>query len=757
MDNMKQKLVESIRYRLVAEIAPQNKVKFLLDMEPTDIVEHAISVIYLYTRVGKGRKKQSIFMSGIVSAIGHGLRTKMKLRKDSAIAAKAGAFILYTFESLGLLKARLGQGENGHGAYVVEILEEEVLGQLWADMKNNKTEKIPSTVPHAPWVKGKHANGMSMVKTLAKDVIEQLTPEEHPIVFDCLNRAQETGWRINEEIYHIYVWALKYRTAAFSSIWDMQDPEAKSSKIREAVAIGSIAKQFLNKTFYHLYYYDFRGRKYPATAYLHEQGTDLAKGLLLRDDCKKIGKEGFDWLLISIASNWAGDSGRPDEAKTDKIPLLERVTWTLDNEEILMSYVSNPKVNQGWMKADKPWQFLAACIELNRFRKYQSNIFPDSEDILYSEELLYGYESHLECYIDGSNNGSQHLSALTKDEITAPYVNLVPLDLPGDLYKYIAGNVWAKIESDIKEVPPNYQKECEVFIDTILDLKQQTTTAPLRSERGKELIAQANTFRNANKKILADAAVVFWNKITDVKHRRKIVKRNVMTLPYGGTAYGLGDQQIDDARKHKIDILNFMEQKWGAYMGKAVFDDCQISLKRPMRLLTIFEEAGKRAEKENRFLSWKIPITKFPVVQYYVEGKVKKIYVQYGPPVGERNSTGYYDNTIQMAITFIEDTIPSKRKQALGASPNAIHSLDAAHLMLISYRSDFPVTTVHDSFGCLLGDMPKLFRIVRETFVELYSADPLTCLMDQIGGDLSAIEIGNLDINLILDSEYAFC
>jgi DNA-directed RNA polymerase len=229
-----------------------------------------------------------------------------------------------------------------------------------------------------------------------------------------------------------------------------------------------------------------------------------------------------------------------------------------------------------------------------------------------------------------------------------------------------------------------------------------------------------------------------------------------MTLPYGGTAYGLGQQQIDDARKHGIDALMTMEHRWGSYMGRAVFDDCKTSLKKPMRLLSIFELAGKKAEEEGRFLSWKLPITGFPVTQHYVEGIVKKIWVQYGPPKGPKLSTGYYENTYQLAICFIEKHVPSRRKQSQGAAPNAIHSLDAAHLMLTAYRCDFPVTTIHDSFGCLLADMPKLFTTIRETFVELYAADPLTSLMLDIGGNIENVEIGTLDIRLVLESEYCF-
>jgi DNA-directed RNA polymerase len=229
-----------------------------------------------------------------------------------------------------------------------------------------------------------------------------------------------------------------------------------------------------------------------------------------------------------------------------------------------------------------------------------------------------------------------------------------------------------------------------------------------------------------------------------------------MTLPYGGTPYGLGEQQISDAKKHGIDLLLHMEHRWGAAMGREVFEDCKTSLERPMRLLSVFEAAGKAAEMRGEYLSWTVPVTNFPVVQTYTEGVVKKTWVQYGPPRGERTSTGYFENTFQLRVCYVEELVPSKGKQSSAASPNAIHSLDAAHLTMTVCKCPFNITTIHDSFGCLLGDMPDLFRIVRETFVELYKADPLTSLMKDINGDISKIELGTLDISLVLDSEYCF-
>jgi len=749
---MRNRIIESLKNRLKTEIPKRSTLEYLQKLEVEDYLDNVISVIYLYTRSKKGvRNKNTVYLTEVICAIGHGLRNKYKLKRDSAIASKTGAFILYSFEEMGLLQVVLGQGAKGHNAYIIQVIDDEEICKLWDSVAPSKIEKLPSERPYAPWTSTKHPAGVFLVKTGNKDVLDKITLETHPIIFDCVNKAQSVGWRINEYVYDLHLWALRNKTEAFSDIWELHNQEARATKIREAKAVGSIAKRFLRKNFYHLYYYDFRGRKYPATAYLHEQGSDLARGLLLRADKKAIGPEGYFWLLVSIASNWAGDAGRDDGAKTDKIPLKDRALWTIDNEEIILSYAENPKVNQGWMKADKPWQFIAACNELKELRLWQYN--HGKGDFPYED---YDYKSHLECYIDGSNNGSQHLSALTRDELTAPHVNLVPVDLPGDLYKYVSDHVWKRLYETVAAMPRKEVHDCEKLIDELIDIKKQINTSEPKSERRKELISKIQSFKDRNRDLLDKSSPVYWLRVHDFKQRRKIVKRNVMTLPYGGTAYGLGEQQIDDARKHGIELLLHMEHKWGAYLGREVFADCRISLRRPMQLLNVFEAAGRKAEAEGRFLSWTVPITNFPVVQNYTEGKVKKIWVQYGPPIGEKNSTGYYNNTLQLAICFIEDVKPSKGKQSQGASPNAIHSLDAAHLALTVHEADFPITTIHDSFGCLLADMPKLYVLIRKTFVELYEADPLYHIMKDIGGDISSVEFGNLDINLILQSEYCF-
>jgi len=738
---MREQLVNIIKARVNSELDVRNPVKKLLDrVDIAQAVDIAISVVYLYTRMKKGSNK-TVYMAEIISAIGHQIISKNKMKRDSSVAAKTGTFFLYTFDQLEYLEVMLGQGKGGHAAYIVKVLNDEAITGLWEELPKTGVEKLPALTPYAPWTSVRHSTGALMIKTGNQYVNSIVQPETHPILFSVLNKAQSIGWRVNNEILAVQKWALKNKTEAYNDIWSQRSPEAKATKLREARAVISMAERFSQDVFYHLYYYDFRGRRYPTTAYLHEQSTDPAKGLLLFDKSKRLGSAGFRWLLISIASNWGGDSGRDDGLKTDKIPLAERVAWAEDNLEILLSYAQSPKLNTGWMNADKPWQFLSMCFELMH---------------AFECENPYDYCSSIVVYIDGSNNGSQHLAALVRDESTAPHVNLVPLALPGDLYLYVSDHVWNVIDKVLEGYTKTELKAINRYIDTLIDLKKQMMSAEPASDRRKELVKCIEECRKEHEDVVDKAASVFWSRIKVAKERRKTVKRNVMTLPYGGTAYGLGEQQIDDAKKHGIELLLYMEHKWGSFMGRLVLDTCKEHMVKPMRLLSVFEKAGAAADEAGEFLSWTVPITNFPVVQNYTQGVMHKLRVQFGPPSGPRNSSGYYDNTLQLHIAFIEEVVPSKGRQKSGASPNAIHSLDAGHLSLTVHEADYDMATVHDSFGCSPTDMDNLFVLVRKTFVDMYKTDPLVGLMTEMKGDASNIEYGNLDIESIMQSEYAF-
>jgi DNA-directed RNA polymerase len=741
---VKDEIIASVRQRLLEEVSDRGSLRVFRDADWEGMFDKIVEVFYLYTRPKRGSDEPLYFVE-IITALGRVIVEEHLDKRNSALASKIGAFVLYSFEELNMVQVVIGAGRSGHQSYVVNVLDDEAIQLLWAAVDGEGITKKPSTTPFSPWTEFIHPSGLRFIKTKSKEIREFATPENLPWHYASLNRSQEIGWRINQKVYEIQLQCFKDREDAFKEIWQAHSPEAKSTKVREARAITSLAEELLGETFYHLYYYDFRGRKYCASAFLNEQGADLAKGLLLRAESKPMTKRGFFWLCNSLAANWAEDAGREDGAKSDKIPLEDRFQWAIANQRDIMAWATAPMQEKGWMKADKPWQFLAACLEFKRLRDYQLVFGTNNFDM----------PSSLLGFIDGTNNGSQHLSALTLDEVTAPHVNLVPQAMPGDLYMYVAAHLWASLEAFYDRLEPRAIDSANSCIEVITELKERILQTPPRSKLRSSVAQDMNKYRKKYKAMIQRAAPVFWLKITNDKHKRKLVKRGTMTLPYGAKAYGLGEQVIVDSRKHGIDLLLIMEHSWGAYLGRALFDICERCLVRPMRLLETFSAAGQKAEDEGRFLSWVTPVTGFRVIQHYVEGEVKKVWVQYGPPRGERLSSGYYENTYQIKIAFPELPVKAKRKQAQGAAPNIIHSLDAEHLTLVCIACDFDVTTIHDSFGCLLSDMDDLFRIVREQFVVLYERDVLGGILRDIDMEVD-FEKGKLRIRDVLKSEFSF-
>ena len=179
----------------------------------------------------------------------------------------------------------------------------------------------------------------------------------------------------------------------------------------------SLANQFKDEeAIYFPMQLDFRGRMYAVPSTLTPQGSDPAKALLTFTRGKRLGASGWRWLHIHIANMWG----------EDKISLDGREAWTVENYHWILDCVKAPFDERKWMQADKPWQFLAACMEL----------VAAVEDGDYES-----YISHLPITVDGTCNGLQHFSAMLLDEEGARAVNLFPSETPQDIYQTVADRV----------------------------------------------------------------------------------------------------------------------------------------------------------------------------------------------------------------------------------------------------------------------------------------------------------------------------
>ncbi|OBA23389.1 DNA/RNA polymerase [Metschnikowia bicuspidata var. bicuspidata NRRL YB-4993] len=183
-----------------------------------------------------------------------------------------------------------------------------------------------------------------------------------------------------------------------------------------------IARAYVGEKMYFPHNVDFRGRAYPLPPHLNHLGNDLTRSLFVFWEGVELGESGLRWLKIHLANLYG----------YDKASLEERVQFVDDNLENICKVAENPIANEEWWsKADKPWQVLSVCFELNEAHKL-------------SDPRLY--VSYIPVHQDGTCNGLQHYAALGGDIEGAKQVNLVPSDRPQDVYKFVASLVEKRLE-----------------------------------------------------------------------------------------------------------------------------------------------------------------------------------------------------------------------------------------------------------------------------------------------------------------------
>src|SRR5699024_8803913 len=105
-----------------------------------------------------------------------------------------------------------------------------------------------------------------------------------------------------------------------------------------------------------------------------------------------------------------------------------------DNVANIVDSATNPlQGGRWWLKAEDPWQCLAACFELKAALD-----LPDPTK----------YVSELPVHQDGTCNGLLHYAALAGDTWGAKHVNLEHGDRPADVYSAVADLVKQAINKD---------------------------------------------------------------------------------------------------------------------------------------------------------------------------------------------------------------------------------------------------------------------------------------------------------------------
>jgi DNA-directed RNA polymerase len=230
-----------------------------------------------------------------------------------------------------------------------------------------------------------------------------------------------------------------------------------------------------------------------------------------------------------------------------------------------------------------------------------------------------------------------------------------------------------------------------------------------------------------------------------------------MCFPYGLSAYSNRDYVAawyeETYRKRGIECVFGRSHVYPAikYLGDLLWDSIETLLTRPKKLMDWFQEVAHMLAEQDEPLTWIAP-SGFRVSQDYRKQVSRKVATWLH---GSLTAVRFKDSTDEL------DT----RKQRNGASPNVVHSLDAAGLVLTTNeahrRGVYDFAMIHDSFATHSNNCDALASSIRDSFAEMFSKDILASLAEQWQNHsvepLPPLpEYGNFDVNTLRDSKYFF-
>jgi DNA-directed RNA polymerase len=322
--------------------------------------------------------------------------------------------------------------------------------------------------------------------------------------------------------------------------------------------------------------------------------------------------------------------------------------------------------------------------------------------------------SHISVQMDGTCNGLQHLSALSWDSKTAKLVNVLDGDRPADVYRTVAEALEASIKATMKGRRCADRAQYEYWVKQGID--------------------------------------------------RSLVKKPVMTLPYGSTQYGQREA-LRDAMADKgwsPDSYPIIKAAKGrperrmsqfeliAAVNGLLWDAIGETIPGARQTMDWLQGSVVAANKAGMGVSWKTP-DGFVVHQEYHEKYFRHVTVITS---GARIRMSVQDNTPDL----------NKTKQRSAIAPNFIHSLDACAMrMYVNKGIDAGLTAfamIHDSFGTHAADVGTMQQLLREAFLEMYQANPAGGLLESLAEQGTPYEeplpTGDLHISDVLKSRYFF-
>lgn len=590
---------------------------------------------------------------------------------------------------------------------------------------------MPMVIKPHPWTTpndgGYVTQRLSLVKTRNKGYMEELQHVSMPKVYRSINALQETPWRINTRVLEVLkeLWDSGVVSAGLPSREPTPLPPLPGNLPVDATKEMTKAYREANPKEWESWKID-RKRAYMENTRRQSKVVAILKILTTSERMTK-----YDQFWFPYQMDWRGriypvvGSLNPQGQDTAKgllefaegKPLGETgAMWLqihlancygvdkVSYDDRIMWTLMNEEMILSCAKDPLTYTHWMEADKGGKAWQFLAACFA------YADYKEHGadYPCHLPVGLDGSCNGLQHLSAMMKDSYGATNTNLVNADKPADIYQTVADAVAA-----------------DVFEDA----------------------------RNGN-----EYAQLWHGKIT-----RSVVKRNVMTVSYGATPYGMLEQLREDL--HKAHDGRF--RKWLGvaddqqdfphlkYLSTLIIKHIDATVKAAPEVMGWLQKIARVVTENGLPVRWTTP-TGLPVLQSYRKVKARRLDTTVG-------------NFRICTLVYDPQKSQNTKRNALAISPNYVHSMDASHLMeTVNGMLDAGISgfaMVHDSYGTHACDVGEMAIILREKFIAMYEIDQLQSFRDQLITQLpdelakalpQCLPRGDFDLDQVQEAMYFF-
>jgi DNA-directed RNA polymerase len=498
--------------------------------------------------------------------------------------------------------------------------------------------------------------------------------------------------------------------------------------------------------FYQSIELDYRGRFYYSESFFNFQGTDMARGLIEFTEGKPIDERGRRWLAIHTASSynesylidelpeWCEEDYKEylkdeglDSISVDKMTMNDRANWTENNYERIKGYVNRKEIP---IKAEKPVVFYACCVEWTDYLNDPT-----------------GHISRLPIQIDGSNNGWQHLGAMSKDSKTGSLVGLVPSKIQRDFYVSTA--------KELIKIMPDWFAEKQMPMKHIRKGISKRGSMTRAYSAGEKTMA-TNMYADCYQEDYTEKYGISVDDCNKLSHNlitaiNRVCPGPLETMSYLqklasfeiGTYTIYRDGKVASKAYQKIKKI-IKELKW----KKIKSEEELISLSDAINEQSQFESRLVHGNGSNT-LRWVTPSGFYVIYENFIQRSIKC--------KGTINGIGRITH-----VAFERTEMPNVKGYMSGISPNFVHSMDAAHMAIIIDNWEGTFTAVHDAFASHASDMDELLRVTKEAFIMMYNKENYydeieqTMLSNSESLTVEQPSIGELDVSEIRDSDYFF-